>query len=149
MSDMRARNTKEQWQDLRVDDDRRLLVNAENGKITKLYSITGAAAISKATTVATDYPGRNWRLKKLEVTFSTAPTTSENLTVTRTTLGSVPNTRPLTVVFSVDPSAISATSILQIWEDGGIDMRAGDEVTMAYTNTDTRTIKADLEVEVL
>ena len=120
----------------------------DQGTITiKSYDTTGAAAISKATTLARDYPNRKCKLLSLEVTFSAAPTTSENFTVTRTTVQG--NARPLTVLFSTNPSLTAATSILQIWEDEGADLEPGDEVTMAFTNTDAGTVKVVLKVEVL
>ena len=145
MSDTRVK-TISGWKDALGSKDGKQLVIS--GGETKLYTTTGAAAISKATTVVEDYPARDWKIRRLEVTFSTAPTTSENFTVTRSILNKSAGERPLTVLFSQDPSATSATSILQIWEDG-IAMQAGDEVTIAYTNTDTRTVTAELEVEVL
>ncbi len=115
---------------------------------TYVFPVTGAAAISQATTMAADFPKRPWRLKQVSATFSTAPTTSENLTLTQNPGRKFAN-RPSTVLYSVNPASPSATSVINIWESGGLRMQAGDEITLAYTNTDTRTVKAEIVVEVL
>lgn len=104
-----------------------------------------SGALSKKTTISTDFPGRAWRLKQLSATFSTAPTTSEALTLTL----NVGAHRPSTLLFSNNPSVGSATSLDQIWEGDGRKMQAGDEVTVAYTNTDNRTVTVEITVEVL
>ena len=111
----------------------------------KSYAKTTAAALSLETTARTDFKGRSKRVLQIEVTFSAAPTTSENLTLTRNTPGP---TQPVTVAFSTDPAATSATSILKVFE-GGYMLGPDDEVTLAYTNTDTKTIDAEITVEVL
>ena len=111
----------------------------------KVYKTTGAAAISLATTVGTDYPNHPWKLKHIALTFSTAPTTSQSVTVTATPPHS---SRPSTVLFSQNPSLTAATSIINTWEEEGLDMQSGDEVTLAFTNTDTNTIDAEIVVEI-
>jgi len=70
----------------------------------------------------------------VEVHFSAAPTTSEDLTLT---LDSVSGAAYDTVLRSVDPSASSATDVL--WE-GPFYLANGDALDVAYTNTDTRTV---------
>ncbi len=127
---------------LDVLKDIRDLVRTPSNKVYTENVTTGA--LSKKTTIGNDFPGKVWRLKHLSVTFNTAPTTSENVTLTLNALGA---NRPSTVLYSVDPSALSATSIDQIWEGSGRKMQAGDEVTVAYTNTDNRTVKVDITVE--
>jgi len=146
MSDTRIKTATGQWRDALGTIDGRMAT--VQGGIQKIYTTTGAAAISKTTTLKTDFPGREWILKRISVTFSTAPTTAGNLTVTQNSSNS-PGTRPDTVIFSQDPSATSATSILQIWEEGGLRLPPLDEVTLAYTNTDTRTVTAEIIVEVI
>jgi len=143
MSDTRVYH-EGSWRDAKGSKEGRTLT-VDGGEI-KTYETTGAAAISKATTIRTDYDGRPWKLRQLEVTFSAAPTTAGNMTVTKTALS--PN-KPDTLLFSTDPSATSATSVVQIWEDGGLLMESTDEVTLAYANTNTKTYKAIIVCEVL
>lgn len=104
-----------------------------------------SGALSKRTTVGTDFPGRAWRLKHLTVKISTAPTTSEALTLTR----NVGAHRPSALLFSNNPSVGSITDIDQIWEGDGRKMLAGEEVTVAYANTDNNTVTVEITVEVL
>lgn len=146
MSDARLRNPLNQWIDQAGDRDGRALV-VEGGKM-EVFSTTGAAAISLTTTMKNRTNGRPWRLRRVSATFSTAPTTSENFTITHVNGGET-GARPLTVCFSTDPSVTSATSIEQIFDEGGRLMLPADEVTIAYTNTDTRTIKVEAICEVL
>ncbi len=126
-----------------ADRDGRLHV--VTGGTPVIYSTTTAVALSLSTTLGTGYK-RPAKLKRIVVTFSTAPTTSESLTVTIYPYGS--GTRPNALVLSTNPSTTSATTIVNTW-DSGYDLALGDEVTMAFTNTDTRTIKAEIEVEIL
>jgi hypothetical protein len=125
------------------DRDGRLHV--VTGGTPVIFSTTGAAAISLTTSIGANYH-RPSRLKRLAVTFSAAPTTSESLTVTHTVYAS--GSRPSPVIYTVNPAALGATSIVYIWE-GGYELGLGDELVLAYTNTNTKTIKAELVLEVL
>ena len=107
------------------------------------FPFKGAAAISTTTTFSTKYPNHTGKVVALFVKFSAAPTTSENFTVT---LQSVRGDAEYdSVLFSTDPSATSATSIVQLW-DIPCPLEMGDEVVVAYTNTDTRTIAGKIGI---
>jgi hypothetical protein len=68
------------------------------------------------------------------VHFSTAPTTSEDLTAT---IDAQAGAAYDTLVRSIDPSVSSATDVF--WE-GPIHLYEGDALDVAYTNTDVRTV---------
>jgi hypothetical protein len=125
------------------DRDNRLHV--VTGGTPVIYSITGAAAISLLTTIGKDYH-RPVKLKQIQVTFSTAPTTSESVTLTHNVYGD--GSRPSPVIFSINPASEAATSIIRSWVDGYL-LSMGDELTLAFTNTDTRTVKASIVLEIL
>ena len=127
------------------EEGRQYVVEGGRGYV---FTVTGAAAISLKTTMNGVFPNRPWRLKHISVNFDSAPTTSENITLTQNP-GSLFADRPSTVLFSNDPAATSATDVVNIWEAGGLKMQPGDEVTLAYTNTDTKTVKAEIVVEIL
>lgn len=145
MSDIRGKSiTSGQLVDVAVDNDGRVLVTA-SGNLRFFRTTTATALSLKTDTRGTD-AGRSKRLLRYEVTFSTAPTTSENLTLTKN--GQAAGDDPSAVLSSTDPSATAVTSAVEVWE-GGYSLAAQDEVTLAYTNTDTRTIKAEIVMEVL
>jgi hypothetical protein len=98
-------------------------------KILKATS-TGAAAI--AASLAASTHGAGVTVLAVEVHFSAAPTTSENLTLT---LNATAGAAYDTVLRSVDPSASSATDVL--WE-GPFYLTNSDSLDVAYTNTDVR-----------
>ena len=96
---------------------------------------TGAAAIAASLTAK----GRGFHVEKVTIKFSSAPTTSENITFT---LNSAAGAAYDTVLLTYDPSADSATSV--VWNGvgsstQGTDLYEGDSLDVAYTNTDTRT----------
>jgi hypothetical protein len=93
---------------------------------------TGAAALSLSYTVPA---GATFDLNSVTVKFSAAPTTAEDMTVT---LDSAIGAAYDVVLYKVDPSATSATSL--VWQpDAPLYLSGGDVVVVAYTNTDTRT----------
>ena len=99
---------------------------------TLRVSDTGAAAVSLSYTVPT---GATFDLNSVTIKFSAAPTTSEYLTIT---LDSAIGAAYDVLLYKVDPSATSATSV--VWQpDAPLYLRPADVVTLAYTNTDTRT----------
>ena len=91
-------------------------------------SATGAAAIATSTAVGADSV-----LEEVTCTFDIAPTTSEDFTITVDALDGAAYDN---VVYLIDPSDVSATSI-RFQEP--VILEAGDKLTVAYTNTDTRT----------
>jgi hypothetical protein len=108
-----------------------LLLVASGGTVAKT-SGTGAVAMA-VTYTATSAA----RLATVTVKFSAAPTTSENLTVT---LDATAGAAYDVLLYSGDPSATSATSVvLSSTHWGEVWLVAGDKITVAYTNTDTRT----------
>jgi hypothetical protein len=94
-------------------------------------SATGAAAVALSYTVPT---GATFDLNSVTIKFSAAPTTAENLTIT---LDSALGAAYDVVLYKVDPSATSATSL--VWQpDAPLYLSGGDVVVLAYANTDTR-----------
>ena len=94
---------------------------------------TGAIAVSR-----TCNPGEE--ILGLLVRFNTAPTTAGNLTVT---LNSIRGATYDTVLFSIDPASVSATSI--VWSNDGLKRFAeGDAIDIAYANADNRTYGVSL-----
>ncbi len=93
-------------------------------------STTGAVAMAASFTVV-----RACRLLGVTVKFSAAPTSSENLTITKNANAGAAYD---VVLGSVDPSVGSLTSV--VWEpQQEIWLEPGDSVDVAYTNTNTRT----------
>jgi hypothetical protein len=79
--------------------------------------------------------GAIFDLNSVTVKFSAAPTTSEYLTIT---LDSAIGAAYDVVLYKVDPSATAALTI--VWQPAApLYLQPGDVVTLAYTNTDTRT----------
>lgn len=146
MSDMRGVDPQGQLREVAVSNTGAIRVLEEGTSF--IYTVQSTGAISTKTTLGTKFPTRPWRLKRISATWSTAPTTSENLTLTQNP-GPRYAARPSTVLFSQDPVVGALTSLVNIWEDGGLKFQPGDEVTIAYTNTDARTVTAEIVVEVL
>lgn len=112
-----------------MSDTRTLLGHRPNGSIVKTTG-TGAAAMAVTFTAI-----KACRLVTVTVKLSAAPTTSEALTVT---LDATAGAAYDVLLYSGDPSATSATSVvLSDW--GEVWLVAGDKITVAYANTDTRT----------
>lgn len=94
---------------------------------------TGTGAISLGAA-----PDAASRFVRLEVTFNVAPVTSELMTLT---MKAVRGTAYNVVWFSVDPSSPAQASV--VWPGGaGYDMLPGDQLSLAYNNTDGRTYTA-------
>lgn len=106
----------------------------------KVDPATGSAAINKTTAIAAAF-----KLTKILVHFDSAPTTSENLVVT---LDSGAGAAYDTVLYSVDPSASSLTDIVYT-PDGECSLVSGDEIKVAFTNTDTVTYGVSIYYEEL
>ena len=103
-------------------------------------SATGAAGITATTAI-----GVAFKLNHITVHFSAAPTTSEDFTVT---INANDGAAYDTVIYSVDPSASSATDIVFI-PDQELLLESGDEILLGYTNTDTRTYGVRIVTEAL
>lgn len=94
------------------------------------YTATGAAAMAESVQVST------WsKVAWVGLKFSAAPTSSENLTIT---LDASDGAAYDVVLHTVDPSAESATA-LSWTPDEDVWLAPGDALTVAYTNTDTKT----------
>lgn len=114
-----------------MSDTRTLLGHRPYGGLVKTTG-TGAAAMAVTFTAI-----KACRLVSVTIKLSTAPTTSENLTIT---LDNAAGAAYDTVLYSGDPSATSATSIvLSDVNWGEVWLVSGDKITVAYANTDTRT----------
>ena len=100
------------------------------GGYLRVDNATGAVAIANSTAIT-----RPARLMSVTVKFSAAPTTSENLTITKDARAGAAYDA---VLLTTDPSATSATSILY-QPDADLWLEPGDAIATAYTNTDTRT----------
>ena len=88
---------------------------------------TWSGAIATATSLANEF-----RLVQVTVHFSAAPTTSEDLTVT---LDATDGTAFDTTLLRVDPSVGSKTDI-EFHPDGDLRFESGDEISVAFPNTD-------------
>ena len=95
-------------------------------------SDTGSGAVSLSYTAPA---GATFELNSVTIKFSAAPVTSQNLTIVLdSSLGAAYDV----TLYSVDPSATAATSI--VWQPAApLYLQPGDVVTLAYTNTDGRT----------
>ena len=98
-----------------------------------VYNATGAAALALSTTEAGKF-----KLISITVRFNIAPVTSQNLTVT---LNALDGAAYDTVLRSLDPSASALTSFFVDYGDGLI-CESGDQMDLAFTNTDVRTYGA-------
>ncbi len=94
---------------------------------------TGAAAISAAT--AKIAPGAVFRLLRVEIHLSAAPTTSEGFTIT---LDAGDGAAYDTVLAKQDLSAGSLTDYAAIFGPG-YEFESDDVITAAWTNTNTKT----------
>ena len=110
-----------------------LITGIQLGGISKQiykHTATGSAAIAEAVTSIAPF-----RLLRIEVKFSSAPSTSQNFTVT---LDAGDDSEYDALIDSVDPSVGSQTTL--IFKYGkGYEYEADDEIDIAWTNTDTRT----------
>lgn len=93
---------------------------------------TGAAAIATSLTVPS---GATYQLISVSCKFSAAPATSESLTIT---LDANAGAAYDTLLYTVNPSATAMTTML--WQpDEPLFLEGGDQIDVAFTNTDTRT----------
>ena len=102
-----------------------------------VFNATGSGAIALSAT------GGRFRLVEVTVKFSTIPTTSEDATLT---LDANDGSGYDAVLARVDPSTGTGTGDVVISGDDHI-YESGDELDLAFTNTDARTYGARIVVE--
>ena len=102
---------------------------------------TGAAAMSVSFTAV-----RACKLGTVTCKFSAAPTTSENFTVS---LDANAGAAYDVTWFTYDPGAVGSITFISVDETdiGEVWLVPGDIVTVAYTNTDTRTYGVEITVK--
>ena len=98
---------------------------------SSIYKVneTGTDTISFSATVPVGY---HYRLVSVSCGFLTTPTTSENFTVT---LDAHAGTAYNVYLYVVDPAA-SAVDYLMWFPDEEVILEGGDQVDVAYANTD-------------
>jgi len=101
---------------------------------------TGAAAISVALA-----PGAVFKLLRVELHLSAAPTTSQNYTIT---LDAGDGDNYDAVLVTRDLSVGSVISLVSVFGDG-YEFEADDEIDIAYTNTDVVTYGIRIVYEVI
>lgn len=128
---------------LRTDSHGALVVNASGTTSTGVIVVTatGSSAINTTTSI-----GAEFRLLKVMVHFSAAPTTSENLVVT---CDSNAGAAYDTILDSVDPSSSSVADwvFAPVGETG--KFVSGDEIKVTFTNTDTETYGLSIYYELV
>lgn len=78
--------------------------------------------------------GQSYRLISVTTTFTVAPTTSENLTIT---LDANAGARWDSILYTVDPGGAAVDSI--VWQpEEELFLEGGDSVLVEYANTDAR-----------
>ena len=84
--------------------------------------------------------GQHYRLVSVTLNLNTAPTTSENYTITLdANAGAVYDT----LLYTLDLSAAAVTDL--VWQpDEEIILEGGDQIEVRYDNTDTRTFGAQI-----
>ena len=107
-------------------------VSPTSPAITKTVA-TGAAALALTTAVA-----HAWKLSSVLVHFSAAPTTVEDLVIS---VDSGSGAAYDTVLFRCTPASSAGTDFVFI-PDAEFILASGDEIAVAFTNTDTRTYGA-------
>ena len=103
-------------------------------KVTRTITQHKATATSGAIALVVD-PAAAFKLVSLSLHFNTAPTTSENLTVT---LDSGQGAAYDTVLYKRDPSVGSLTDLYVEFGDNFV-FASDDHLDVAYANTDART----------
>ncbi len=86
---------------------------------------------------------KRFRLICVTCHFDGAPTTSEDFTVT---LDALDGAAYDTVLMAIDPSLVAATDIVYI-PDGDLFVEAGDQILLAYLNTDGNTFGTRIVIE--
>jgi hypothetical protein len=101
------------------------------------FNGTGTALMAFSGTVPA---GQHYRLVSVTCNFNAAPTTSENFTITLDANAGVAYDL---LLYTLDPSAGATSDIL--WQpDEEIILEGGDEIDVAFTNTDARQYGAQI-----
>ncbi len=93
--------------------------------------------VQTATTSAVSwsiFEGGDFDVERITLKFDSAPTTSENITLTK---DSIQGAAYDTLLLSFDPAADSATDVVI---ENVTGLRNGDKIVLAYTNTDGNSI---------
>ena len=119
-------------------------LDARNHKFITVIqaNATGSTAIDHQLTVDADAA---WKLDTIMVHFSTAPTTSEDLTIKiDSALGAAYDT----VIYKVDPSTVGANLYINTNQFGNAAvLRGNDKLVVAFANSDSRTWGLDVTLE--
>lgn len=126
----------EDWVSLKGDSEGRAEVVIRD--LVTVYSATGTGAIALSTAMA-----KRFRLINITVHFNSAPTTSEALTVKLNASGGAAYD---TTLLYVNPSSSATTDIVYI-PDAPLICEPGDEIDLAFANSDARTYGARIVVE--
>ena len=102
---------------------------------------TGTGAITLATAII----ARPFKLNNVTLHLSAAPTTSETLTIS---LDAFDGPAYDTVLYSVNPATERLTDLL-FQPDQPLLFKAGDQIAIAFTNTDGRTYGARISAELV
>lgn len=100
---------------------------------------TGAIAASFA-------PARAFLLHGFTLRFSSNPVSAGTLTLT---LDALDGTAYDTILYSLDPSSVSARDILWQPDGGPLPFENGDALAVAYTNPDVRTYALRIIAEII
>lgn len=101
---------------------------------------TGTGAIATSMAVPT---GDTYRLISVSLNLNVAPTTAESFTITLdTNAGAAYDV----LLYSVDPSVTSVTDIFW-YPDETVLLEGGDEIDVAYPNSDNVTYGVQITVE--
>lgn len=100
-------------------------------KGVSVFSATGTGTIALSTTMS-----KAFRLVSVTCHFSAAPTTSESITAT---LNALDGAAYDTVLLKTNPSQGALTDIVYMPDGHGLIFEAGDQIDVAFTNTDART----------
>lgn len=101
------------------------------------FNHTGTALVAFSGTVPA---GQHYRLVSVSCNFNAAPATSEDFTITLdANAGAIYDL----LLYTLDPSAGSTTDIL--WQpDEEIILEGGDQIDIAFANTDARNYGAQI-----
>ena len=114
-------------------------VGASGRRPILVYEATGAAALALSTV-----ENRRFKLVKVTVNFDTKPTTAEDVTLT---LNAKASAAYDTVIGRATPSTGSGTGAVVFTGDDNDIFEEGDELDLAFTNTDTNTYGARIVTE--
>jgi len=120
--------------------ERKMAEKSEKAKKFQFWRTFGAANIA-----VTASPQAIYRLVRMEVHLSAAPTTSENLTLTLNYKGT---TAYNVVIYKRDLSVGSVTDIVALFGEG-YEFEEHDTIVLAYANTDVGTIGVRLVTQLL